>query len=105
MPALPGCRIEGGEMKKEYDIFVDALADLPEGRELNLTVRDLAPGPRKYEARYVKAIVSSKPEQMPEAATLWVRFQRGHLHPHPWAINILEQLGEYEVAAQVGIIT
>ncbi len=88
----------GEEMKKEYLAFVDefgiqSLKDLEEGKEIELLVKDLTPGRYKYEARYVRARVSS-PEKLPDADTLWVRFQHGVLHPKRWAIQITEELGE-----------
>ena len=41
----------------------------------------------------VKAILSSSPEKLPGADTLWIRWQRGYLHPQPWAIKIIEDMG------------
>jgi hypothetical protein len=82
-------------MSQEYDTFVESLGDLPDGGEVRLTVRDLAPGRRKYDARYVRAIVASSPEKLPDADVLRVRFLRGYLHPRPWAIKILEELGDF----------
>jgi len=84
-------------MPKEYDTFVNSLEELPQGKEIDITLRDLTPGPYKYETRYVKAIVSSRPEELPGADILWIRFQRGGKHPQPWAIRVLEELGEYKV--------
>ena len=83
-------------MKREYDIFVDSLDELAQGDEIAITIRDLTPGRCKYDSRYVKAMVSSSPEQLPGADTLWIRFQRGQKHPQPWAIKIIEELGEYQ---------
>ncbi len=80
-------------MKKEYVTFVRSFQGLPEGKELELTVRDLSPGPRKYNARVVKAILSRSPEKMP-GDVLWLRSWTGFLHPHPWAIRIVQELGE-----------
>lgn len=85
-------------MKKEYLTFVsefgiENLKDLEEDKEIELVVRDLSPGRYKYEARYVRAKISS-PEKLPGADTLWVRFQHGVLHPKRYAIQITEELGE-----------
>ncbi len=84
---------------KEYDTFVNSLEDLPQEGEISLTVRDLTPGPRKYDARYVRARVSKDPQRLPGGNLLWLRFQKGQAHPQPWAIQILEELGEYMVRA------
>ncbi len=81
-------------MKKEYDTFVDSLASLREGQEIRLNVRDLTPGRAKYAPKLVRAVLSS--QSLPQADTLWIRFDRGQLHPGPWSIQVLEVLGDYE---------
>lgn len=81
-------------MKKEYVTFVKRLEDLEEGKENDIVVKDLTPGPRKYEAHRVKAIVSSSTEKMADSDTLWVRFAMGVLHPKPWAIKIIQEIKE-----------
>ena len=85
-------------MQKEYLAFVsefgiENLKDLEEDKEIELLIKDLTPGCRKYEARYVRAKVAS-PEKLPGADTLWVRFRHGVLHPKRYAIQITEELGE-----------
>jgi hypothetical protein len=82
-------------MKKEYDTFVTTLDELPQGRETELTIRDLTPGLRKYESNWVKAVVSNSPKQMPDGDVLWLRFPLGFLHPRPWAIKVVRILGDY----------
>ena len=82
-------------MSKEWVIFVARIEDITDGAENVLTIRDLSPGPRKYNAKVVKARVSSKPETIPDADVLWVRSWIGHLHPEPWAIKIIEEVGDY----------
>ena len=81
-------------MGKEYVTFITHLEDLAEGREIVLTIRDLTPGPRKYDARIVRAIVSRHPERLPEADVLRVRSWTGTLYPQPWAIKITQEVGE-----------
>jgi hypothetical protein len=82
-------------MPKEYAVFVENIRkDLPEGREIVITVKDLTPGRRKYENRVVKAIVSSTPAKLPEEDILWVRSWTGVLYPNPWTIRIAEEVGE-----------
>lgn len=46
-------------MAKEYDTYVKDKSSLALNSEVELIIRDLAPGPRKYEARIVKAKVFS----------------------------------------------
>jgi hypothetical protein len=71
------------------------MEDLADDKESVLTIRDLSPGPRKYNAKVVKARVSSRPESIPGADILWVRSWIGHLHPEPWAIEIIDEVGDY----------
>lgn len=82
-------------MKKEWVTFQD-LKDLVEGKEMVLTIRDLTPGPHKYDARIVRAKVSSSADRLPGHDILWVRSLVGRLETtQPWAIEIVEDLGEY----------
>lgn len=82
-------------MKKEYLAFVDSPKDLPVGKEIELTVRDLTPGVEKYDARYVRAIVADSPDKLPDGDILWLRSVLGLLYPDPWVIKITGDLGEY----------
>lgn len=83
---------------KEYDIFVDKLSDLIEGKETDVAVRELSPEDRskKYKTIYVLALLSSSPDQLPDGDRLWVRFSMGILHPQPWKIKILKEIGPYK---------
>ena len=83
-------------MKKEYDTFVQSVNDLSTGQEYNLTIRDLTPGQHKYESRFVRAVVFNSPDQDGDTNVLRLRFLMGLLHPEPWGIKIVEELGEYE---------
>ena len=79
----------------EYATFVENLAALPEGKEMNLVIKTLEPGKYKYEAKYVRAIVSRSPESLPGGDVLRVRFHNGELHPNPYAIKIVSELSGY----------
>jgi hypothetical protein len=82
-------------MAKEYGVFVENIkTDLREGEEVVLTIKDLTPGSRKYENRVVKAIVFSSPAKLPGGNILRVRSWTGVLYPRPWAIKIVEEMGE-----------
>ncbi len=81
-------------MKREYLTFVPDIKDLTENQELELTIKDLTPGPRKYDARIVRAILSSDPGRLPEGDVLWVRSWTGVPYPQPWAIKIVGEVGE-----------
>lgn len=89
-------------MKREYDTFVETLDELPQGKEVALAIRDLTPGPRKYDSSYVRAIVSSNPQDLPDGDTLWIRLQLGTKQTQPWAIKVLETLGEYMPKEAIG---
>ncbi len=83
-------------MKKEYLTFIPDIKDLIENQNIKLTIKDLTPGPRKYDARIVEAILSSDPGRLPEGDVLWVRSWTGVLYPQPWAIKIIADAGETE---------
>jgi hypothetical protein len=82
-------------MNKKYSTFVESIDMLAEGREVELCIRDLTPGPRKYDARIVVAIVSSSPDRLPDADVLEVRSPTGFRYPKPWAIKIIEERGDF----------
>ncbi|MFQ5851795.1 MAG: phenylphosphate carboxylase subunit gamma [Candidatus Binatia bacterium] len=78
-------------MKREYVTFVRKLGDLTEGKQ-TLFIKDLTPGPRKYDTKLVRAELSLSPNKLPTGDSLWVRSETGYLHPRPWAMSILEEL-------------
>ncbi|MFC1958826.1 phenylphosphate carboxylase subunit gamma [Chloroflexota bacterium] len=83
-------------MKKEFVTFTRDLASLKENEEIDIAIRDLTPEQHKhkYDAKLVKAIVTSSPDKLPEGDTLQVRSWTGVLHPKPWAIKVLADIGE-----------
>lgn len=78
-------------MKREYVTFVRKISDLTDGKE-TLFIKDLSPGPQKYDTKLVRAEVARQPESLPRGDLLWIRSETGYLHPQPWAIRILEEL-------------
>lgn len=91
--------------KKEYDAFVDDPNTIQDGI-MELAIRELTPENRreKYFTRYVRAQVSRDPAKLPEGDTLRLRYQRGRLSEHIFAIKILEELGEFiPKKAKIGI--
>ena len=58
-------------MRKEYVTWLIADEQLPEGQEIELTIRDLTPGREKYKGHNVKAIVSSSPDKLTGGDILW----------------------------------
>jgi hypothetical protein len=83
-------------MKKEYATFIPDIQDLVENEEVILTIKDLTSGPHKYDARIVRAILSSDSGRLPEGDVLHVRSWTGVLYPQTWAIKIIEELEETE---------
>lgn len=81
--------------KREYLTFVGKLEDLTQGKEIELLVKDLTPGRRKYDARYVRAVVSGDSKGLPDSDVLWIRGFVGVLYPQPWAIKITREVGEF----------
>jgi hypothetical protein len=81
-------------MPTEYQTFVGTPDILKEGQEIKLAVKDLTPGPRKYDCRIVKAVVARDPEKLPGSDVLWLRSLVGRKFPEPWAIEITEELGD-----------
>ncbi len=80
-------------MKREYLTFVRQFKDLREGK-LELFIKDLTPGPRKYDTKYVRAEIFRDPEKMMNGDILRIRSESGILLPQPWGIKILEELPE-----------
>lgn len=81
-------------MKKEYVTFVKDLTDLTVDKEITVAIRDLTPGPRKYDCTIVKAFVDNSPGKIPDGDVLWIRSWTGVLHPEPWAIKVIAELDE-----------
>ncbi len=48
-------------MKRQYQAFIDDIAQLSEGKEVELNIKDLTPGKRKYDARLVTAVLYATP--------------------------------------------
>jgi hypothetical protein len=82
------------DMKKQYEAFLAEPKSIPEGEPIRFFIRDLTPGPRKYDARFVKAIVSSSPEKLSGSDTLQLRSLGGKIYPKVLSIKIIEDLGE-----------
>lgn len=81
-------------MSKEYEAFIKDIDQLTDGAEVELNIKDLTPGPRKYDSRLVKAVLFSSPEQLPQGDTLWLRSYGGIRHTKPWTMKITQELGE-----------
>lgn len=80
---------------KEYQVVVKGLDALPQGQEIELAIRDLSLGPRKYDGRYVKAIVANSEEKLPGGDIMRLISSTGYIYPDPWTIRILKEIGPY----------
>jgi hypothetical protein len=81
-------------MDKEWQTFVRRFEDLKEG-EVELFVKDLTPGSRKYDTRHVRAKVARSKGALPEGDLLRIRSESGITALEPWYIRILEELPEW----------
>lgn len=81
-------------MRREWVTYVRRISDLDEGN-LAIFIKDLTPGPRKYDTKLVRAELSRNAEKLPDGDTLWIRSETGYLHPQSWSIRILEELPPY----------
>jgi hypothetical protein len=79
---------------KEYQTFVEYVDALPEGKDIVLGIHDLTPGRQKYDMQIVKAKIYRSMDKEPGADVLWLRTLAGALHPKPWAMKIVESLGD-----------
>lgn len=73
-----------------FETFVRDLADLREGEETALALRDLAPGRRKYLARHVVAAVTRGRADGSEP--LRVRSVVGNVVPGDWHVRVVRPL-------------
>jgi hypothetical protein len=81
-------------MAKEWQTFVRKFDDLKEG-EVELFIKDLTPGPRKYDTKHVRARVAKSKKTVPDGDILLIRSESGLKGPDPWYIKIHEELSEW----------
>src|SRR5436309_10690828 len=84
-------RLRRQAMKKEWVAFIRRISDLSEGKQ-TLFIKDLTPGPRKYDTKLVQAEIAKSADKLPDGDVLWTRSETGYLHPQPWKIKILQEL-------------
>ena len=80
-------------MQVEYECFVKHFNDLQEDKKSVLTIRDLSPGLRKYNARVARVLVSRSSEALARWDKLWARSVVGVKDSQPWGMKIVEELG------------
>jgi len=77
-------------MKNMWEVFVMDMAELAEGKDLELTIRTLNPGVQKYTYKRVKCQVSARLDKLPDS--LQVRMGRGQLSASKFSIKVLEEV-------------
>lgn len=81
-------------MAKEWQTFVRKFKDMKEG-EVELFIKDLTPGPRKYDTKHVRAKVSRSKATLPAGDILWIRSESGIRIQEPFYMSIIEELPEW----------
>lgn len=82
-------------MPKKYITYVSNLKDLELGKEKTLMIKDLTPGPYKYEGRYVKGLIYQEKPSGKKANLLWIRHGSGaYLIKDPYYLLITEAMGD-----------
>lgn len=74
----------------QWEVFVADLNELPEGRDLELTIRTLDPGIHKFTYKRAKVRVSQDLSALPDK--LQVRYGRGQLAPQKFSVKVLEEV-------------
>lgn len=78
-------------MKEVYQCFIpNKISDLAQNSEMELNISSLAPGKHKYECKIVRCKVSSEKDKYSDQ--LWIRFNKGQMHPEPWSLDITEEI-------------
>lgn len=72
----------------QWEVFVSDLSELPEGKEVHLSIRTLNAGKHKYTYQHVRAAVSNDLEKYEDR--LQVRLGRGQLSDRRFSIRVLE---------------
>ncbi len=80
-------------MAKEWETFVRKFSDMKDG-EVEFFIKDLTPGPRKYDTKHVRAHITKKKTRS-KTDVLWVRSEAGFKDPSPWSMKIIEELPEW----------
>lgn len=81
-------------MAKEWQTFFRKYEDLKLGKS-QLFIKDLSPGPNKYNTIHVKAEIAKSKDELPGADILWLRGESGLRAEQPYYIRILEELPPY----------
>lgn len=81
-------------MAKEWQTFFRKYDDLKLGVS-QLFIKDLTPGPNKYNTIHVRAEIAKSSGELPDADILWLRGESGLTAEQPYYIKIMEELEPY----------
>jgi hypothetical protein len=81
-------------MAREWQTFVRKYEDLKIGKT-QLFIKDLTPGPDKYNTKHVKAEIARSRDELHGADVLWLRGESGLRSEQPYYIRIIEELPPY----------
>jgi phenylphosphate carboxylase gamma subunit len=74
----------------QWEVFVMDMAELAEGKDIEISIRTLNPGVQKYTYKHVRAQVSSSLDKFPDK--LQVRMGRGQLSAAKFSIKVIEEI-------------
>lgn len=77
-------------MRNMWEVFVMNMSELAEGENLELSIRTLNPGTRKFTYKRVQCQVSATADKF--ADELQVRMGRGQLSPNKYSIKVMEEI-------------
>lgn len=80
----------------KYDCFLADPEQLRPDMEVELVIRDLTPGRRKYDSRHVLLKVLLPNPEDRDSDELSIRQMNGKLHKNRWNIKVLKELGAYK---------
>jgi hypothetical protein len=79
----------------QYLAFLESPEKLPLGEPVAVFIKDLSPGRRKYDTRFVRAIIYREDEPLTGSDELILSSLAGKCHTDNLTIRIIEELGEY----------
>lgn len=80
---------------RQYLVFLESPEKLPLGEPVAIFIKDLSPGRRKYDTRFVRAIIYRENEPLTGSDELILSSLAGKLYTDKLTIRVIEELGEY----------
>ena len=63
-------------------------------KDKNILIKNLTPGPKKYDTKRVRAKVAKSKTSLTGGDVLWIRSESGLKASDPWYMEILDELSE-----------